>query len=255
MNLSYNEFIRRQSLDAKNGIKPEIGQFVIDNKVKTLFEYFPFCYYLLDYGTQKFEFMNNSENVLGYSMDEFTIKGLPGSLKNLHPDDYKIFSEKLFPEILKFFSEIHPNDRNEYRISYNYRYKKKDKSYIHLQQHTAFIDFTPYNLPARNFSIISDITACKHDTILILTITKIHNNKETLVLQRKFNHEKTSVFTDREKEIILLTLKGNTSKEIADKLFISINTVRNHKQHMMQKTNTLNIVGLIDFYISNEVQH
>ena len=48
MNLTYSEFVPQQSFDAKIGINPEIGQFVIDNKVKTIFGYFPFVYYLLD---------------------------------------------------------------------------------------------------------------------------------------------------------------------------------------------------------------
>lgn len=252
MILSYREFIKQHSLDARIGINPEIGQFVLDNKVKTLFGYFPFGYYLVDYSTGKFEFMNNSESVLGYSKDDFIMGGLPASLKNLHPDDFVIFSEKLFPEILKFFFELKPGDRSYYRISYNYRYKRKDNTYIHLQQHSTFTDFNSFNLPVRNFSIITDISGCKRDNTLVLTITRIQDGRETLVEQKRFNHRDTSVFTEREKEILILAMKGYTSKEIADKLFISLNTVRNHKQNMMEKTNTPNIASLIDYAFKSE---
>jgi DNA-binding CsgD family transcriptional regulator len=47
-------------------------------------------------------------------------------------------------------------------------------------------------------------------------------------------------------------MKGYTGKEIAGKLFISLNTVRNHKQHMMEKTNTMNIASLIDYALTYE---
>lgn len=252
MNLNGREFIKQHSLEAIIGINQEIGQFVLNNKVKSLFGYFPFGYYLVDYSTLKFEFMNNSESVLGYAMDDFLMGGLPASLNNLHPDDFSIFSERLFPEIIKFFYGLKSEDRGCYRVSYNYRYKRKDKTYIHLQQHSTFTDFNRFNLPVRNFSIISVISASKRDNTLVLTITRIHEGRETLVMQKRFNHEKPSIFTEREREILHLAMKGYTGKEIAEKLFISLNTVRNHKKNMMEKTNTPNIASLIDYAIKSE---
>lgn len=229
----------------------DIDHFIIDNKVKTLFGYFPFAYYILDYRNQKFETMNNSEQIIGYSRDIFMVGGLSASLRNFHPDDFKIFCERLFPEILSFYASIPAREYYDYRITYNYRYRRKDGSYTHLQQHTVFTDFNQIHLPARNFSIITDITSCKKDTSLNLIITKIKAEKEELVLNKKFQLEKVDLLTSREKEVLRLTIKGYTGKEIADKLFISLNTVRNHKSNMMEKTKTINMASLIDHYISN----
>ena len=43
------------------------------------------------------------------------------------------------------------------------------------------------------------------------------------------------VLTNREKEIFDLLIQNKTSKEIADMLFISEKTVRNHISNVMQK--------------------
>lgn len=43
--------------------------------------------------------------------------------------------------------------------------------------------------------------------------------------------------TDRELEVIKLLAKGNTTKTIAEKLFISRTTVNNHVQHILKKLN------------------
>ena len=43
------------------------------------------------------------------------------------------------------------------------------------------------------------------------------------------------VLTDREKEIFDLLIQNKTSKEIADILYISEKTVRNHISNVMQK--------------------
>lgn len=41
--------------------------------------------------------------------------------------------------------------------------------------------------------------------------------------------------------------KGMLSKEISDKLFLSIHTVNKHRQNIMQKMNTNNVLEAIDY--------
>ncbi len=42
-------------------------------------------------------------------------------------------------------------------------------------------------------------------------------------------------FTEREEEVLRLLAKGLSNPEIASRLFISVNTVRTHYQHIMLK--------------------
>ena len=44
-----------------------------------------------------------------------------------------------------------------------------------------------------------------------------------------------ALLTAREREILELTGQGKASKQIAELLHISVNTVNNHKQHIMRK--------------------
>ncbi len=53
--------------------------------------------------------------------------------------------------------------------------------------------------------------------------------------------------SSREREIIDLLLKGKSNKEIEDKLFISINTVRNHIYNIYRKLGIRNRVELVNF--------
>ena len=46
---------------------------------------------------------------------------------------------------------------------------------------------------------------------------------------------KKSILTKREKEVFLLLINNNTTKEIADILNISEKTIRNHISNAMQK--------------------
>ena len=49
----------------------------------------------------------------------------------------------------------------------------------------------------------------------------------------------------REKQILKLIVNENTSAEIADQLFISVNTVESHRKNIMQKLGTKNIAGMV----------
>ncbi len=57
--------------------------------------------------------------------------------------------------------------------------------------------------------------------------------------------------TRREVEILELSSEELSSKEIADKLCISIRTVETHRVHIMEKTNSKNFIGCIVFAIKN----
>jgi DNA-binding CsgD family transcriptional regulator len=51
--------------------------------------------------------------------------------------------------------------------------------------------------------------------------------------------------TSREIEVVHLIREGLSSKEIAARLFISLNTVRNHRSNLFRKTNARNVVDLV----------
>ena len=56
-----------------------------------------------------------------------------------------------------------------------------------------------------------------------------------------------SVFSKREVEILLLLNEGMKSQEISKKLFISVNTVYNHRAHLLKKSNAKNTTQLLSF--------
>ena len=53
--------------------------------------------------------------------------------------------------------------------------------------------------------------------------------------------------TKREKEILLLICLQKKTTEIAEKLFISERTVEGHRNNLIQKTNSVNSIGLITY--------
>jgi DNA-binding NarL/FixJ family response regulator len=59
------------------------------------------------------------------------------------------------------------------------------------------------------------------------------------------------VLTPREKNILHLIAEGNSTKEIAMQLFVSINTVETHRKNMLLKTGLRNVAHLIKWAYDN----
>lgn len=65
--------------------------------------------------------------------------------------------------------------------------------------------------------------------------------------------EDSEVLSQREKEILAAVAHGKTNKEIADDLFISINTVVTHRKNIARKTGINSIAGLTVYAILNHI--
>jgi DNA-binding NarL/FixJ family response regulator len=76
------------------------------------------------------------------------------------------------------------------------------------------------------------------------------------ILSRLVNSKsskKIADLTEREVEVLKLIADGLVNKQIADKLFISVKTVINHREHIMSKLNIHSAAGLTKFAIENGV--
>ncbi len=93
------------------------------------------------------------------------------------------------------------------------------------------------------------------ETDPVMYVVKPYNDTQLLVaVQMAFNKlyrkEKSGVgkkleLTEREKEIAVLVAQGHSSKQIARKLSISIETVKTHRRRMLQKNNISSFPQLV----------
>lgn len=83
-------------------------------------------------------------------------------------------------------------------------------------------------------------------------------NGEVVVNGKRSNHFQDRFLiqqklTKREQEILLLITKALNNKEIADRLYISHQTVGVHRKNIMRKLNVKNTVNLIRFAIDHQL--
>jgi DNA-binding CsgD family transcriptional regulator len=86
------------------------------------------------------------------------------------------------------------------------------------------------------------------DTNIDFSAHTIIAGKTIMVLKKiLYLQPQNNVLTKRETEVLLCILNGLSSKQIAQKLFLSLNTVNNHRKNIIAKAKTKTIPGLINF--------
>jgi regulator of cell morphogenesis and NO signaling len=110
-----------------------------------------------------------------------------------------------------------------------------------------------------------DIFLCEEDLhthyrmeeLLFIPAIKLFEERVQDELEQGIGEENSDddsdILSEREKEVIVLVVKGMTNKEIADKLFISYTTVTTHRRNIARKLNIHSPAGLTIYAIVNEL--
>ena len=210
--------------------------------------------YLVDYSTGKYLIFSNAvRKELGYDSEDFTSEGLAFTLQNYHKDDLQLYNKEMFPERLQFIKQIPKEEQSNYLFSYNFRFKHKQKNYVNLIQRNCFIKSDDNGNPLLSLGMINNITHFKSDGPTVQIIEKVSNDtyepNEVVYKKSFFLNNESLLFTKREKEVLLYTAEGLTSKGIANKLHVSESTIINHRKNMLQKADAKNISELVSFSI------
>lgn len=124
-----------------------------------------------------------------------------------------------------------------------------------------------YGVPAANVNFLNDVVfsiyTCEDDLIthcavenklFIPAVSKLElrNTAENNCAAPKPEKDKDELST-REKEVLACAVRGMTNKEIANELFISLNTVLTHRKNISRKLNIHSISGLTIYAIVNKL--
>lgn len=231
----------------------------INHKFHSFFYYSVPVIYLLDYTTGQYStFSKSSELVLGHSPKKFLDGGIDFTIDSFHREDLHVFNQQIFPDRLQLLKKVPPSEHQNIIFSCTYRVKSGRGEYINLLQRNSFIKSDEKGNPLLNLGMVININNIKRENPIIQTVERISNDllsdpPETIFKKSYYLHEEDRLFSRREKEVLGWMADGLTSKEIAAKLFISIETVNLHRKKMLQKSNTPNVAALVAFAMKNGV--
>lgn len=167
-----------------------------------------------------------------------------------HPEDKRILHDLLLPDLHSFMLKVPVCELSGYRFVFNHRFIKSNHKVAQFIQEGG-CSLNSENSLVLNLKVFSEIGDIKPDDSVLLTIYKYTvPDGFSKVFSREYNRSVDCTLSARELEIIHLCSEGLSSKMIADKLNLSIHTVKNHKRNCMTKTSAKNIAELIHLAVS-----
>ncbi len=149
----------------------------------------------------------------------------------MHPEDL-VEKRMLEYEFFKFVDGLSAADKVRYKATCRIRIKNHAGDYIVLDNSTQIIKPSP---AGKIWLILCCYDLSPEQSLLTGIEPRIKNNYTGEIIPLSFSDRKKHILTQREKEILMLIKEGKLSKEIADRLGISVHTVNRHRQNILEK--------------------
>jgi DNA-binding CsgD family transcriptional regulator len=185
------------------------------------------------------------ERALGYDLDRLTPDFF---VRHIHPGDlpaYFEISEALLSFVMEYAEDLVPFEST---CHVTYRMRTADGAYVWiLRKSTPFLK-GPDGRVAAYISRCTNITHVSDDPDVSWKIFGPRNDRFEEFLDGGAGEQQgNNLFTEREMDVLRLLRTGHTSAEIADQLYISVNTVNTHRKSLMRKAEVDNTVELLFF--------
>jgi len=155
----------------------------------------------------------------------------------MHPDDIAFVLDTTI-KALEHITGLPPEERKDYKTVFEFRLRDRDGKYIRFIQQVVNLEL---DLAGNMWLILilMDVNPNQQGGKQMLRST-VNMKTGRVIPFTEEKEEKQSQLTKREIEILGLIAKGMASKEIADQLFLSVNTVNNHRQNIIEKMDVSN---------------
>jgi DNA-binding CsgD family transcriptional regulator len=178
----------------------------------------------------------NFPSLLGYDMSAIEKQGNEYFDSRIHPDDFATLMLCSI-DALKLYFNLPPDKKDHFKLVNEYRVRGRDENYIRvIEQHQTLLTDPSGNLWL-SLGVI-DISPDQSDRQGVRSRIFNHQTGETTAIN--LPQHLSSNLTKRESEVFHFVRKGLLSKEISEKLSISVHTVNTHRQRILGKLNANN---------------
>ena len=201
--------------------------------------------YLIDYYKRGFHYI--SENPLflcGKTAKQVLNAGYMFYLENVPEKDLLLLLQ-INEAGFKFYYNVPVQERLDYSISYDFRLKQPNGHLMLVNHKLAPLALDEDGNIWIALCVVSLSSNEKPNSIVIAKSGAEKKIFEYGLTTKKWNERKIVKLNHQEKEILMLSAQGFTVKEIAERLFLSADTIKFHRKNVFKKLNATNISGAI----------
>ena len=208
--------------------------------------------YVIDYEKQGFEFV--SENPLflnGHTPEEVEEMGYDFYFKYVPEQDLQLLL-KINSAGFAFFERLPLNDRKKYTISYDFQLKTNEGKLILVHQKLTPIFLNDEGKIWKAVCVVS-LSSQKESGNIVIHKNGYNESFRYDLSKAIWRTEEKMELTDREKEVLQYSIRGYSINEIAEKVFLSPDTVKFHRKKMFEKMDVYNISEAISYARDNNL--
>ncbi|CAZ97358.1 LuxR C-terminal-related transcriptional regulator [Zobellia galactanivorans] len=208
--------------------------------------------YVIDYQKRGFEYVSDNPLFLcGHTADEIKEMGYAFYFKYVIKSDLDLLI-KINKVGFEFYDRIPLEERKEHTISYDFHIKNQEGKIILINQKLTPMFLTENGKIWKAVCIVSLSTERQAGNI------KIYKKGNHKIFKYNLDgdfwkaDEKIKL-SSREKEILQLSIRGLTIKEIAESIYVSPDTVKFHRRKLFDKLEVTNISEAIMYATNNKL--
>jgi DNA-binding CsgD family transcriptional regulator len=173
--------------------------------------------------------------------------GVENVLNHIHPDHVRPVLLMIQQLVINFCADYNVEDYKEVKICFNYLFRNDLGEYMQILQRPVILEVDEQNKPMLILNSTYHVEYIKRPGSVGGMV--IYGNKTYLFdYNSGSGHiEPVKSFSLQEITVLQLLGKGFDTKTIAEKLFISPNTVDTHRRNLIRKANCMDTTGVVAF--------
>lgn len=208
--------------------------------------------YVIDYEKKGFDYVSDNPLFLcGHTPEEVKEMGYEFYFKYVPPKDLNLLL-KINTIGFDFYETKPIHERKKYTISYDFLLKTEEGKSILINQKLTPVFLNEEGKIWKALCVVSLSSKLSSGNIIIYK----NGSDETYEYDLNANYwkilEKIKL-NNREKEILQYSIRGYAIKEIAEKIFVSPDTVKFHRKKLFERLDVTNISEAITYATNNKL--
>ena len=158
--------------------------------------------------------------------------------KLVHPDDWEVV-RRIDKKVWEFLNTLPEEEKLTYKYIYELRVLERGK-YVRMIYQMRILVFKE-----DNFLVMGIIDIAPEQSANTSVRFQIKNCLTDEIVPFAIESAADTLLTSREREVLALAKEGMFSKEISEKLNISIHTVNRHRQNILEKLQVDNMIEAV----------
>ncbi|MDI5949461.1 LuxR C-terminal-related transcriptional regulator [Flavobacterium yafengii] len=236
----HSVWISTQKRANENTLLPQIK---FDEIASSIISSGPFYYYIIDFYDMSLSNVSPAiTDIHGFDPETVSFNDILGTI---HPNDVD-FIVKAEASILNFFyTNIGAEKLTNYKMNYSFRSRMKNGEYCMLNHQAIILTLDPKGGFGKSLNIHTRIDHLTKNNTYQYSMIGLKGEPSYMNIDVFEDTQCFSEFSKREIDIIKLIAEGFDNNEIAETLFISVNTVKQHRKNILKKSNSRNTAQLI----------